>query len=204
MSDTALDDFKAHIATQRMAHRLVHRFAGEFTEKEWEAYKKKHPGADPKNHTIKKVEESKGEGAKAEDDASDENAEKIRPKEKEQEDVISMTFGEMPDRGDFERHIREAIDPDTEEPWLPEGQDYRVELKGTDAEVADLLDIESDGEWDVDEIYENVKKLNDFADQDDEWYVEEHGIDEGDVEEYREAAMSLASSIMQTLGYEWI
>lgn len=36
--------------------------AGTFTEQEWKTYKKKHPGADPKHHTITKGDKGEGEG----------------------------------------------------------------------------------------------------------------------------------------------
>jgi hypothetical protein len=43
--------------TSKVASRYIEKVAREFTEEEWKAHKEKHPGADAKNHTIKKTED---------------------------------------------------------------------------------------------------------------------------------------------------
>jgi hypothetical protein len=77
-----------------------------------------------------------------------------------------------------------------------------MQLRGTDSKVGEALELK-DSYDDPDELHEAIEKLKDFADHDDDWYVDE-GFPEDEVEDLRESAMGLASGIMQTLGYEWI
>lgn len=52
-----------HPSREKLAealNNLADRVAGTFTEQEWKTYKQKHPGADPRNHTITKGDKGKG------------------------------------------------------------------------------------------------------------------------------------------------
>jgi hypothetical protein len=189
--------------SQRIVARFMSKQGTEFDSPEaLQKYLKEHPDADKSKHTVKKPE--KEEKAKDED--------KPEKKEPEKEEgggkgwkPKSMTFGEMPSKEDFKKHIMEGHDEDDEPLW-PEGKGYSMRLRGEDEEVAQLCDLETDGSLkSPEEVYDYVEKLKDFADHDDEWYEETHQIDDPDeIEKLRDAAMSLSSSIMGTLGYEWI
>lgn len=95
----------------------------------------------------------------------------------------SMTFGQMPPREEFVARVQ---------------GEFPMQLKGTDAVVADLaqggegnttgFSMQLDGE----DLYEFVEQLLNVAN--------EEGIDPS----YSEAADSVASSIMLALGYEWV
>jgi len=68
---TAKKDFERSVLVERLAAR----FAGEFTPAEWETHKKEHPGADIKDHTIRKPEDDK---AKSDDKPKDEKKEESK------------------------------------------------------------------------------------------------------------------------------
>lgn len=173
---TALESFQHELLVRRVASRFVEAMEHDSPEA-LKKYLKDHPNADPKNHTVKKHDEEKGgddEGGKA--DVSDVKT--------------SMTFGQMPKKEDFDRYVRNAIDPETDEPYWPKDKPYSMSLRGDDATVASNADLPDEFETPED-AYEGVKKLMDYAD----------GEEDDDL---REAAESLASSIMGTLGFEWV
>ncbi len=190
-----------------IASRVVARYMAkkgmEFdTPEALQKYLKDHPKADKSMHSVKKPEkeEPKKEEPKGQDqgEGDDEGGSKTEWERK------SMSWGEMPSKKDFEKHVREGKDDDDEPLW-DDDKGFSVRLRGEDEDVASLLDLETDGKLESpEEVYDYVEKLKDFSEHDDEWYTEEHGIDPEDVERHRDAAMSLASSMMDLLGYEWI
>lgn len=115
----------------------------------------------------------------------------------------SMTYGQVPPFEQFEHDVRTRIDPDYDRPYWPEGTAYPMELVEQHeielAETFGLTEFETERqrnrtntrvrgfkESDPRVIYEFVEFLAD------RW-------NNGD-----ELAGDLASSIMYTLGYEWI
>ncbi len=95
---------------------------------------------------------------------------------------VGLSFGEMPSKADFARLVRVNA-------W-PEGEPYCMTLRGDDAKVGVLADLPTQFDS-PEEAYDGIEKLLNYADQ------------EGD-DTLRETAESLASSIMQTLGFEWV
>ena len=173
---TALKAFEHEILIRRVVSRFVQ--AMEFdTPEAMKAYLKAHPGADKSNHSVKKQDGEKGGG----DEGGKADVRGI---------PTSMTFGKMPKKDDFEKYVRNAIDPDTDEPYWPEGKPYRMTLQGKDSEVADNADL-PDQFGTPEEAYEGVKKLMEYADSEED-------------DNLRETAESLASSIMGTCGFEWV
>jgi hypothetical protein len=114
---------------------------------------------------------------------------------------FSMTWGQLPPFKKFEHDISTRIDPDYDRPYLPEGDLYPMELvSAREIEVAqEFGGLESfrtsrpgyayGFRGDAQQIYDFLKFL---LDQEDAYNGEEGSP--GD----------LASSIMYTLGYEWI
>lgn len=85
-----------------------------------------------------------------------------------------MTYGVVPDYATFEKHFDEEV---------PRGM-YNIRLSSGDSKnVGKLV---GDGEYTCKELYNVIKKLKDA------W---ENG---------NEAAGDFASSIMETLGFEWV
>lgn len=112
----------------------------------------------------------------------------------------SMSFGVLPSFAAFSAHIH-SEDPDEGRPYLAPGAKYPMELTGDDQRVAVKLKLKPSGTGDygkpryeltAKQLYAAIKKMSAMFDS-----------DMAD-EELREAAGSLASSIMGTLGYEWI
>lgn len=117
-------------------------------------------------------------------------------------DSYSMTYGQLPPFKKFAHDIHTRIDPDYDRPYLPAGEKYPMELVGKhEIELAQACDLEQfqterqrkgqhSGAFgfrgDDRQIYAFLEYLVDaFNNGDDE-------------------AGDLASSIMTTLGYEWI
>lgn len=88
----------------------------------------------------------------------------------------SMTYGTIPSFSDFSMHFRKEVNDEL----------YNYDLKGSEAVVARKVKIPTSGDFTAKQLYMIVKKLVQA------WEV---GNDE---------AGDLASSIMYTLGYEWI
>jgi hypothetical protein len=106
----------------------------------------------------------------------------------------SMTFGVMPPYSQFEADIRD-IDRDEGRPFLAHGQKYPIECHAGSEDCRSLqrAGAKSTGYGDYGklkfvlsdkQLYNTIKKLGDDYDN--------------------EEAQSLASSMMQTLGYEWV
>lgn len=95
--------------------------------------------------------------------------------------MTSMTYGTLPSRADFDSAY---------EAECPEG--YYVKLNGRDADLVDwaLEDVEPHGVWDADETWSVLLGLVRLWESDD--------VYAGDV------AGELASSILTTLGFEWV
>jgi hypothetical protein len=89
---------------------------------------------------------------------------------------VSTTYGVMPSKKVFEDHFEKELGDDGL---------YRIRLSGSDSRAADGTII-GDGQYDDDELYKGVKQL-----------VKK--FERGD-----DAAGDLASSILYTLGFEWI
>jgi len=95
--------------------------------------------------------------------------------------MISMTYGELPTRQEFEAA------------WEAEDLDcYRVRLNSRDSDILDWAGVGVDpcGDWDPDETWAALTALTACWDSGDPYA--------GDV------AGDLASSILSTLGFEWI
>lgn len=112
----------------------------------------------------------------------------------------SMSYGELPSFKDFERHIHTAPDPENDgQVYWPPGTLYPMELASSEeVELADSFGEfeEFRGQYgkrgfrgDERQIYDFLKFL---MDQENAYDFEEGG------------PADLASSIMTTLGYEWI
>ena len=102
------------------------------------------------------------------------------------ENYEMLNYGELPKINDFIKHVQTAIDPDEDKPFLPKGKKYPYTLKGSDAAVADDAGIPTRANLNVKDLYKTIQKLVDA------W---EGGNDD---------AGDLASSMMFTLGYEWV
>lgn len=203
------DEFANVVVARNIVARYLDKVSMEHDSPEALAkYLKEHPNADKANHTVKKPEkeekgkdegESKGDKGKGDEGGKDEGSKGL-------DDIkTSMTWGVMPPKKDFEKYVREAIDPETDEPYWPEGKRFNMDLKGkAEKAICDHLDIDRTGFDEPEELYEAAKKIAEFAEHDDDWYVEELGIDEDEVEQYRDEAMSLATDLMQLSGFEWI
>lgn len=107
---------------------------------------------------------------------------------------IRSTFGVMPSYKDFVRHIQHDLD-DEGKVYLPKGQLYPIEAhSNTETEAAlYAAGAEPTGagsygrdKWELTprKLYVTIKRLSENYDD--------------------EEAQSLASNIMETLGYEWI
>lgn len=94
---------------------------------------------------------------------------------------VGWSFGVLPSKADFARFVRVNA-------W-PEGEPYYMTLRGDDAKVGVFADLPTQFGT-PEEAYEGIEKLLNYAD---------HAEDD-----LREVAESLASSIMQTLGFEWV
>lgn len=105
----------------------------------------------------------------------------------------SMTFGVVPSYREFTAHIH-SIDPETDQQYLAIGQKFPIEThsNSADGRILHKLRVEPSGvgqygknryELTEKQLYALIKKLG------------RSSADE---------AMSLGSSIMSSLGYEWI
>jgi hypothetical protein len=112
----------------------------------------------------------------------------------------SMTYGVLPPYKEFLAAIREN-NPDEDRPYLAPGQKYPMELVGMDVRVADKIGLEPSGVGDYGkpryeltekQLYAMLKKLVRVFDSN----MKDEAM--------REAAGDLASSVMTTLGFEWI
>lgn len=102
------------------------------------------------------------------------------------ENFETLSYGELPKFNDFVKHVQTAIDPDEDKPFLAKGKKYPYTLKGSDADVAGEVGIPTRANLNVKDLYKVIQKLVDA------W------------ENENDAAGDLASSIMFTLGFEWI
>jgi len=112
----------------------------------------------------------------------------------------SMSFGIVPPFAEFVAHIR-SEDPDEGRPYLAAGQKYPMELTRGDQAIAARIKLKPSGTGDYGkmryaltdkQLHSALKKLVALGYSD--------KVDESTQQD----AESLASSIMTTLGYEWI
>jgi len=65
LTDKVISTWALKMASETLVSKVASRYIGkvarEFTVEEWKTHKERHPGADPKNHTIKKPEDPKKE-----------------------------------------------------------------------------------------------------------------------------------------------
>ena len=113
-------------------------------------------------------------------------------------EMISMTYGSLPDYREFMHDIRRT-NPEDDKPYWPRGQDFRMELVTTpEIELA-----ESYGELFE---FETMRPGYAYGFRGDESII--YGflgfLRDQFEEEGNETAGDLASSIMYSLGYEWI
>ena len=102
------------------------------------------------------------------------------------ENFISSTYGVVPKINDFKKHLENDIDDDTGMPWLAKGKKYPYTLRGSDADTAREIGISASGNLNIKALHKMISTLTDAWD---------NGNDN---------AGDIASSMMQTLGYEWI
>jgi len=124
----------------------------------------------------------------------------------ERRDRYSMTYGQLPEFKNFEHDVHTRINPETDEPYWPEGTTYPMELVSPREielarEFGGLDDFRTERHrtgrhTGAIGFRGNEKQIYDFltflVDQEDAFSGEE------------DSAGSLASSIMYTLGYEWV
>jgi hypothetical protein len=104
----------------------------------------------------------------------------------------SMTFGHMPTKKEF----TEAYDAALEEDGVGT---YRIVFKGLDQRTADKAGFDS-GSYSANELWDLVHALRNLHDQSEGVSGARASRDE----EVYENAGSVASSIMETLGFEWV
>jgi len=86
---------------------LIRKHAAEFTEQEWDSYSKQHPGADRRNHTIRKVNVGEGE----DDGGGEEKEEKgeEKKKEKKKEKSVKVEDKKSPEKTPLPKTMKENI-----------------------------------------------------------------------------------------------
>ena len=117
---------------------------------------------------------------------------------------FSMTYGVIPPFEQFEHDVQTRIDPDNNKPYLPKGTLYPMELVGAhEVELAEGFGGLEEFETARYRSGRNTRAIGFRGDERQIYdfivYLTDAWNNEGDDE-----AGDLASSIMDTLGYEWI
>lgn len=95
--------------------------------------------------------------------------------------MISLTYGHLPTFEDFESAFDIACP----------NNDYRIKLSQSDARACDDFTL-GDGEWRCSELWQALNEIHET------WL--ESDMDDNSID----AAMDIVSSILYTLGFEWI
>ena len=118
----------------------------------------------------------------------------------------SLTYGQLPSFEDFKRHIHTAINPETDEPYWPEGTTYPMELvSAREIELAKEFGGLDDFRTERHRTGRNTRATGFRGDEKQIYDFLVFLMSQEDAYDGEEDSPgSLASSIMTTLGYEWV
>ena len=103
-----------------------------------------------------------------------------------EDSMISMTYGVMPKREDFQRAFEREC---------PNG--YHIVLSSSDSRAVDGFKL-GDGVWSESDLWEAVNEIAEYHNLPSTVFLRPRGMYDPI------SAMDLVSSIMETLGFEWI